>query len=278
MNKSIRLLPLCSFLLFSACATVPITGRQQMNLLPESQMMSISLSQYGQFLKDNKVIPQSDARAKEIREVGEKIAAAATKYLRAKGVGERIAGFKWEFNLVENNEVNAWCMPGGKVVFYTGILPITKDKDALAVVMGHEVAHAIARHGNERMSQALLAQTGAMALDLALSQKPEQTRQLFAQAYGLGATVGVILPFSRTHESEADKMGLVFAAIAGYNVDVAPDFWNRMAKVGGSRQPEFLSTHPDPASRAQEIREYLPTAKAYAKRYGNGHSRQPVGK
>jgi len=249
-----------------------------MNLLPESQMMSMSLSQYSQFLQQNKVVPQSDNRAREVREVGEMIAAAATKYLRAKGVGDRVAGFKWEFNLVESNDVNAWCMPGGKVVFYTGILPITKDKDGLAVVMGHEVAHAIARHGNERMSQALLAQTGAMALDIALAQKPQQIRQLFAQAYGLGATVGVILPFSRTHESEADKMGLVFAAMAGYNVGVAPDFWNRMANVGGSRPPEFLSTHPDPASRAQEIKEYLPTAKAYAKRYRNSSAQQPAGR
>ncbi len=274
---SMRFLRVFSILLISACATVPITGRQQMNLLPESQMMSMSLSQYGQFLQQHKVVPQSDARARDVREVGEKIAAAATKYLRAKGAGDRVAGFKWEFNLVESNEVNAWCMPGGKVVFYAGILPIAKDRDAMAVVMGHEVAHAIARHGNERMSQALLAQTGAMAIDLALSQKPEQTRQLFAQAYGLGASVGVILPFSRTHESEADKMGLVFAAMAGYNVDVAPDFWNRMAKVGGARPPEFLSTHPDPASRAQEIREYLPTAKAYAKRYRNGSTQRPKG-
>ena len=252
-----------------ACTTVPLTGRKQMNLLPESQMVSMALGQYGQFLQQNKVVPQTDARAREVKEIGEKIARAATKYLRAKGVGDRVAGFKWEFNLVESNEVNAWCMPGGKVVFYTGILPITKDKDGIAVVMGHEIAHAIARHGNERMSQALLAQTGAMALDLALAQKPNETRQLFAQAYGLGATVGMILPFSRTHESEADKMGLVFAAMAGYNIDSAPDFWNRMAKVGGARPPEFLSTHPDPANRANAIREYIPTAKAYGRKYAS---------
>lgn len=252
----------------AACTTVPLTGRQQMNLLPESQMVSMSLTQYGQFLQQHQVVPANDARTREIKEVGEKIAAAATKYLRSKDAGDRVAGFKWEFNLVESKEINAWCMPGGKVVFYTGILPIAQNKDGIAIVMGHEVAHAIARHGNERMSQGLLAQTGAMALDLALAQKPNETRQLFAQAYGLGATVGMILPFSRTHESEADKMGLAFAAIAGYNVDVAPEFWNRMAKLGGSRPPEFLSTHPDPANRANAIREYLPTAKAIGRKYG----------
>lgn len=253
---------------FVACSTVPITGRRQMNLLPESQLVGMALTSYGQFLAQNPAMPASNAQAAQVKEVGDRIARAATKYLRAKGMGERVAGYKWEFNLVQNNEVNAWCMPGGKVVFYTGILPITQNIDGLAVVMGHEVAHAVARHGNERMSQGLLVQAGGLALDVALSQRPEMTRQLFAQAYGLGATVGAVLPFSRLHESEADKLGLAFAAVAGYNVNEAVPFWNRMARVGGgNRPPEFLSTHPDPANRAKAIQEYLPQAKAIGRKY-----------
>jgi predicted Zn-dependent protease len=263
-----KLIVLSVIVSFVACATVPITGRKQMNLLPESQLVGMSLTSYSQFLAQNPPLATSNAQATQVKEVGDRIARAATKYLRAKGVGDRVAGFKWEFNLVQSNEVNAWCMPGGKVVFYTGILPITQNVDGIAVVMGHEVAHAIARHGNERMSQGLLVQAGGMALDIALSQKPELTRQLFAQAYGLGATVGAVLPFSRLHESEADKMGLAFAAIAGYNVNEAAPFWNRMARVGGgSRPPEFLSTHPDPQDRAKAILEYLPEAKAIGRKY-----------
>jgi len=265
MKKFIVLSVIISFV---ACSTVPITGRKQMNLLPESQLMGMALTSYGQFLAQNPAMPTSNPQAAQVKEVGDRIARAATKYLRAKGMGERVAGFKWEFNLVQSNEVNAWCMPGGKVVFYTGILPITQNIDGLAVVMGHEVAHAIARHGNERMSQGLLVQGGGMALDVALSQKPELTRQLFSQAYGLGATVGAVLPFSRLHESEADKLGLAFAAVAGYNVDEAAPFWIRMSKVGGgSRPPEFLSTHPDPQNRAKAILEYLPQAKAIGRKY-----------
>lgn len=265
MRKFVVLTVIISFV---ACSTVPITGRKQMNLLPESQMMGMALTSYGQFLAQNPAMLASNPQAAQVKEVGDRIARAATKYLRAKGAGDRVAGFKWEFNLVQSNEVNAWCMPGGKVVFYTGILPITQNIDGLAVVMGHEVAHAIARHGNERMSQGLLVQTGGMALDVALSQKPALTRQLFAQAYGLGATVGAVLPFSRLHESEADKLGLAFAAVAGYNVDEAAPFWIRMSKIGGgSRPPEFLSTHPDPQSRAKAIQEYLPQAKAIGRKY-----------
>lgn len=263
-----KLVVLAFIMTFVACATVPLTGRKQMNLLPESQLVGMSLTSYNQFLAQNPPLPASNAQAIQVKEVGDRIARAATKYLRVKGAGDRVAGFKWDFNLVQSNEVNAWCMPGGKVVFYTGILPITQNVDGLAVVMGHEVAHAIARHGNERMSQGLLVQAGGMALDVALSQKPELTRQLFAQAYGLGATVGAVLPFSRLHESEADKMGLAFAAIAGYNIDEAAPFWNRMARVGGgSRPPEFLSTHPDPQSRAKAIQEFLPEAKAIGRKY-----------
>lgn len=256
-------------LLIVACSTVPITGRKQMNLLPESQMMGMAVTSYNQFVSTNQMVPVNDARSQEVKEIGEKIAAAATKYLRIKGASDRVAGFRWSFQLAQSNEVNAWCMPGGKVVFYTGILPICEDADGIAVVMGHEVAHAIARHGNERMSQGLLVQSGGMALDFATSNQPEQTRALFGQAYGMGATVGAILPFSRLHESEADEMGLIFTAMAGYDPAKAVPFWQRMSRLGGQRPPEFLSTHPDPDKRSAKLAEQVRVARAYGIKYGN---------
>ncbi|MGB0916810.1 MAG: M48 family metallopeptidase [Flavobacteriales bacterium] len=254
-----------------ACSTVPITGRKQMNLLPESQMMGMAVTSYNQFLSSNQMVPATDARAKQVKEIGEKIAAAATKYLRIKGASDRVAGFRWSFNVAQSNEVNAWCMPGGKVVFYTGILPICEDADGIAVVMGHEVAHAIARHGNERMSQGLIVQGGGMALDFATAyaNQPEQTRSLFQQAYGIGTTVGAVLPFSRLHESEADEMGLIFTAMAGYDPAAAVPFWKRMSQLGGQRPPEFLSTHPDPDKRSAKLAEQVRVARAYGIKYGS---------
>ena len=239
-----------------------------MNLLPESQMVGMALTSYNQFLNENAVVLSGDQRTQQVKRVGQKIAAAATRYLKAKDATDRVAGFKWDFNVVQSNDVNAWCMPGGKVVFYTGILPICQDEDGIAVVMGHEVAHAIARHGNERMSQGLLVQAGGIGLDIALSKQPQQTRALFNQAYGLGATVGAILPFSRLHESEADEMGLIFTAMAGYDPAKAVPFWQRMSRLGGGRPPEFLSTHPDPDKRSQKLAEQVRIARAYAIRYG----------
>ena len=254
----------------AACSTVPITGRKQMNLLPESQLMGMAVTSYNQFISTNQMVPVNDARAKQVKEIGEKIAAAATRYLKMKGASDRVAGFRWSFQVAESPEVNAWCMPGGKVVFYTGILPICQDDDGIAVVMGHEVAHAIARHGNERMSQGLLVQGGGMALDFATAyaNQPEQTRSLFQQAYGIGATVGAVLPFSRLHESEADEMGLIFTAMAGYDPAKAVPFWQRMAQLGGQRPPEFLSTHPDPDKRSAKLAEQVRIARAYGIKYG----------
>jgi predicted Zn-dependent protease len=192
--------------------------------------------------------------------VGEKLAASATEYLRKAGYADRVAGYKWEFNLVEDKMVNAWCMPGGKVVVYTGILPVTKTEAGLAVVMGHEISHAIAHHGNERMSQQMAAAMGGMALDVALMNQPQETRNLFLGAYGIGSTVAVILPFSRKHESEADKMGLVFMAMAGYDPNEAVGFWKRMAAVGGEKPPEFLSTHPSDEKRIADLQKFMPEA------------------
>lgn len=266
MKKLIVLSVILAFV--AACTTVPITGRKQMNLLPESQMMGMAVTSYNQFITTNSMVPANDARALQVKEIGEKVAAAATRFLKAKGATDRVAGFRWDFKVAESNEVNAWCMPGGKVVFYTGILPICQDADGIAVVMGHEVAHAIARHGNERMSQGLLVQTGGMALDFATANQSAEMRTLFGQAYGLGATVGAILPFSRLHESEADEMGLIFTAMAGYDPAKAVPFWQRMSQLGGQRPPEFLSTHPDPDKRSAKLAEQVRIARAYAIKYG----------
>jgi predicted Zn-dependent protease len=268
MKKLIILSLIIAFAI--ACSTVPITGRRQMNLLPESQMRTMAATSYSEFIGQNPTLPYSDQRVQQVKRVGEKIAAAATRYLQAKGASDRVAGFNWTYNVVDDNTVNAWCMPGGRIVFYTGILPICQDEDGIAVVMGHEVAHAIARHGNERVSQGLLVQGGGMALDFATAytNQPQQTRALFQQAYGLGATVGAILPFSRLHESEADEMGLIFTAMAGYDPAKAVPFWQRMSQAGGQRPPEFLSTHPDPEKRSAKLNELVPLARAYAKKYG----------
>ena len=200
-----------------------------------------------------------------VKKVGAKIANAVVAYINSHGQKKRIKGYKWAFNLVQDDLVNAWCMPGGKVVIYTGILPLTKNEEGLAVVMGHEIAHAIARHGNERMSQLLTTQLGGVALGAALSGQPESTRKVFNSAYAIGSTVGVMLPFSRMHESEADKMGLVFMAMAGYNPEAAVGFWQRMAANSKGKPPEFLSTHPSDATRIKKIKEYLPTARKYYK-------------
>jgi predicted Zn-dependent protease len=247
------------------CSTVPITGRSQLNLIPASEMNSMSFQQYSDFLKTNKL----SANKKDdemIKRVGQKIQKAVETYFAQNNLSKELEGYNWEFNLVESPEVNAWCMPGGKVVVYTGILPITKDETGLAVVMGHEIAHAVAQHGAERMSQGLLQQLGGVALSVALKDKPETTQNLFMTAYGVGTTVGVMLPFSRTHESEADHLGLIFMSMAGYDPTVAVDFWTRMAAQGGTKPPEFLSTHPSDETRIADLKKELPEALKYYKK------------
>ncbi len=244
-----------------ACSTVPITGRKQINLFPSSQMTEMALTNYNAFL-DSAKISANKANTEMVKRVGAKIAAAVEKYMKDNGLSSELQYFDWEFNLVEDDTPNAWCMPGGKVVFYTGILPFTQNESGIAVVMGHEIAHAIARHGNERMSQQMGIQAVAAGLQVALSEKPEQTQAIYMGAFGLGAQYGMLLPYSRTHETEADKMGLVFMAMAGYNPEEAVDFWTRMAQ-GGSSVPEFLSTHPSDDTRIKNIKAFLPKAKSY---------------
>jgi predicted Zn-dependent protease len=247
-----------------SCATVPITGRSQLKLIPDSEMLSMSYSQYDDVLKSSKL--STDAKQTEmIRRVGGRIQGAVERYFTDHGMADRLKGYRWEFNLVEGDEVNAWCMPGGKVVFYTGILPVCRDESGVAVVMGHEVAHAVAGHGGERMSQQLLAQMGGVALATALKDKPEQTRNLWLGAFGAGAQVGVLLPFSRTQESEADHLGLIFMAMAGYDPHRAVDFWQRMSASSGGAPPEFLSTHPSDQTRIAKIQQELPEAAGYYK-------------
>lgn len=252
-----------AILIIGACSRVLISNRRQLNLIPNATMLEMSFDQYGQFLDEN-VISSDEEKAAMIKGVGTRIQKAVEKYFIDNGLENELKNYKWEFNLVESNEVNAWCMPGGKVVFYTGILPLTQDENGVAVVMGHEIAHAIAEHGNERMSQGLMTQLGGVALSVALSEKPEQTQQMWMGAFGAGAQLGVLLPFSRLHESEADHLGLIFMAMAGYNPNHAISFWRRMAEnKGGQVPPEFLSTHPSDENRIAQIEDLLPEAIKY---------------
>ncbi len=248
---------------FVSCSSVPITGRRHLNLIPSGEMLSMSFQQYGDFMKSNKLSTDQEQTA-VVKRVGGKIQNAVERYFAEKGMSDQLKDYRWEVNLVESKEVNAWCMPGGKIVVYTGILPFTQTESGLAVVMGHEVAHAVAEHGNERMSQGLLAQLGAAGLSVALQSKPEQTKNLWMQAYSVGAQYGALLPFSRTQESEADEIGLVFMAMAGYDPNEALSFWERMAKnSAGKAPPEFMSTHPSDATRIADIKKNIPEAMKY---------------
>ncbi len=250
----------------AACKTNPFTGQKTLNFYPNSQIFPMAFNQYDEFLKENKVV-EGTAEARMITQVGQRIATAAERWLNANGYPGYLKDYQWEYNLVNDSTVNAWCMPGGKIVFYTGILPICQGEAGVAVVMGHEVAHALADHGAQRMSAGTLQQLGAVAGNIAL-QDPEK-RNMFNQAYGIGSTVGVMLPFSRSHETEADRIGLQIMAIAGYNPDEAANLWRRMqANAGGQAPPEFLSTHPSNETRIQNLTEWAPLAREEAKKFG----------
>lgn len=253
-------------LLVFACNTNPFTGKQTLALVPNSEILPMSFQQYKVFLSEHKVIKNTDD-AIMIKNVGRKISMAAKRYLTANGYGEYLKDYRWEYNLVEDKAVNAWCMPGGKIVFYTGILPITKGEAGVAAVMGHEVAHALANHGQQRMSAGQLQQLGAVAGNIAFMDDPEN-QAIFNTAYGVGSQVGVMLPFSRSHETEADKIGLTLMAIAGYEPMEAANLWVRMKNAGGQAPPEFLSTHPSNQTRIDNIKSWVPEAKAEAKKFG----------
>lgn len=252
-------------LFLTACSTVPITGRKQLKLIPSSTLLPMSFNQYSEFVRSNQM-SNNTSQTRMVKDVGNRIQRAVEEYMADNGLSDRLDGFKWEYNLIEDESINAWAMPGGKVVFYTGILPVTRNEDGLAVVMGHEIAHIIAGHGNERMSKGLLAQAGQTALSVYMRDQPQATRDMMLAAYGAGAQVGVMLPFSRKHEREADKLGLIFMAMAGYDLNEAPKFWERMmAASNGQAPPEFLSTHPSTESRIKDMRKYIPEARKYYK-------------
>ncbi len=251
----------------SACTRNAITGRNQLSLVSESQVQDAAKTQYKQFLSENKVVASfSNKDAEMVRRVGSRIAAAITKYYAEKGQSDLLNGYQWEFNLVDNKEVNAWCMPGGKVVVYTGILPVTQNEAALAIVLGHEITHAVAGHGHERMSQQLLASGIQQLGGVALSSNA-QALTVFNNIYAPTAQVGVLLPNSRNQEYEADHYGLIFAAMAGYNPQEAIPFWQRMQSLGSgsSSTPIFLSDHPSDASRIQRLQQLMPEALKYYK-------------
>ena len=260
--KKITSLFVAMLLLLSSCGSVPLTGRKQVLLVSDQEVLSSSLTQYSDYMKSAKKSSSKDGAAMVTR-VGKKIAAATEQYLRNNGLESEIKNFAWEFNLVKDPQVNAFCMPGGKIVVYEGLMQLVSSDDELAVVVGHEVAHAVAKHSNERMSQQLMAQYGAQILGQALSNKSAAVQKIGASVYGLGAQYGVMLPFSRKHESEADYMGLVFMAMAGYNPAVAVNFWQKMSAGKSGSTPEFMSTHPSDATRINEIKQHLPEIEKY---------------
>lgn len=253
-----------------SCAKNPFTGKSTLALVPNSEILPSAFQQYSQFLTENKVITGT-SEAKNVEVVGKKIKDAAEKWLNANGYDGYLKDYQWEYKLVINKEVNAWCMPGGKIVVYSGILPITKDEAGLATVLGHEVSHALANHGQQRMSAGLLQQLGAAGVGIAVGTKTEQTQQIAMTAYGAVTQYGGMLPFSRSHESEADKIGLTLMAIAGYNPEQSVVFWERMAAnsaSSGKGLAEFASTHPSDATRIADLKALIPQAKAEAAKFG----------
>ena len=261
MLQKIGLLFLIGLLGYS-CATVPLSGRRQLSIVGNSEILPLSYDQYSQVVKDSKMVTNTPDGQKVVN-VGRRIASAVEQYLKDNNYGSITDGFSWEFNLIESDQVNAWCMPGGKVAFYTGIMPICQNENGIAVVMGHEVAHAIANHARERMSQGMVANGLLGGVQVAMGENPSLTQTIFLQAIGFGGQVGM-LKFSRDQELEADQLGLIFMSIAGYDPREAPGFWERMnAQAGGAAPPEFLSTHPEPDRRIERLQQQMPDAMIY---------------
>ncbi len=249
-----------TMLVIAACATVPVTERRQLQLISRSELLEMSFSQYDEFLAESSVITGTP-EAEMVSRVGRRIADAVEAHMREIGREDEVRDYAWEFSLIDDESVNAFAMPGGKIAIFSGILPVARDETGLAVVMGHEVAHTVAGHGSERMSQVLLTQLGGMALSTAIREEPETARNLWLAAYGLGAQVGVLLPYSRLHESEADRLGMIFMAMAGYDPREAADFWQRMADAReGAEPPEFVATHPPDDRRISDLEDALPEA------------------
>lgn len=267
MKKLSLLLLIC--LAAYACSSVPITGRSQLNLVSDEEVLTLSLQEYNEYIGSAKLSTNASQTAL-VKTVGQKIADAVVLYYQSAGLESQLSGYSWEFNLVEDAAVNAFCMPGGKIVVYTGILPYTQDEAGLAVVLGHEVAHAVAKHSNERMSQQLATQYGAAALDAILANKSQTVQTIGSTGYSLGTQLGLLLPFNRKQELEADHLGLIFMAIAGYNPQAAIPFWQRMS-AQSTATAEFLSTHPSEGNRISEIEKELPEAmEVYNSLWGSG--------
>jgi len=262
--KYLSILIMGIFFLISGCSSVPVTGRKQMLLVSDQEVLTLSLQEYDNFIK-SAPLSTDKANTALVQKVGRNIANAVETYMRQNGYGSELINYKWEFNLVKSADVNAFCMPGGKIVVYEGILPVTKDETGLAVVLGHEVAHAVAKHSNERMSQQVLQQYGSSAIGIALDGSSQATQAIASSIYGLGSQYGVMLPFSRKQELEADNLGLIFMAMAGYNPAQAESFWVRMSQVSGGSVAEFASTHPSDDTRIKKIRQELPEAMKYYK-------------
>ena len=262
----------------AGCSEVGITGRKQLSFVPASLVTSMSVQQYDQLISQSKLSTDAQATAM-VKRVGEKIVQAVEEYSKTHSEKDPFAGYKWDFNLIQDANVNAFAMPGGKVVVYTGILPVTQNETGLATVLGHEIAHVFAGHGGERLSQSLLTQMGEVGLSAALQKQPEQTKNLFISAYGLGTQVGFLLPFSRVHENEADHLGLIFMAMAGYDPHQGVGFWERMgaSSKNQSKPPEFLSTHPADATRIQNLQNLIPEAMEYYRPGGAPTQNVPAG-
>jgi len=270
MRKTFSIL--LTLILLIGCATVPLTGRKQVSLISNNEILPLSYASYKDVLKENK-LSTNQKQVNLVKNVGFKIQKAVEDFMAQNKMSDHLEGYAWEFNLIEDDKmVNAWCMPGGKVAFYTGILPVCKDEKGIAVVMGHEVAHAIANHGRERLSQGMIQQLGGVAVAVAVKDEPQQMQALYYTAYAIGSTYGAMLPYSRLHESEADKLGLIFMAMAGYDPHEAPIFWGRMAKTNGQQPPEFLSTHPSHEHRINDLNNYMHTAMKYYKK-GQGQNK-----
>jgi len=256
---------LIAIILLASCSTVPITGRRQLSLIPRWELITLSEDNYRKLISESK-LSEDTQQTQIVVNVGKKIASATEQFMRESGMESEIQNYHWEFNLIKDDKtINAFCMPGGKIAVYTGILPVALDDSGFAVVLGHEVAHALANHGGERMSQLLLAQLGETTLSTALTRQPEQARRVFMQAYGLGTNVGILLPYSRNQELEADHIGLILMAKAGYDPRIAIPFWQRMNNLAVTMPPEFLSTHPAPEKRIEDIRNEIPEAMKYYK-------------
>ncbi|MDR0797091.1 MAG: M48 family metallopeptidase [Tannerella sp.] len=249
---------------FTSCGTVPLTGRRQMLLISDTELITASLTQYDTYIKST-TLSTDKAKTATVERVGKKISEATETYLRQNGFESELANFQWEFKLVKENQVNAFCMPGGKIVVFEGLLPLIASDDELAVVIGHEVAHAVAKHSNERMSQEVLTQYGAAIVDAALSTRTSAIQSLGNTVFGLGAQLGVMLPYSRQHEYEADYIGMIFMTLAGYNPESTITFWQKMSGGGSGGGSDFLSTHPSDDKRIAELQRRMPEMSKFKK-------------